>query len=799
MHFAQDIRYAFRIARKSPAFSAMAILTIALGIGATTLMFSVVRQVLLAPLPYPNSDRLVTVMWRYQPGESGQELNGPMAEFLSQQTPVFQDTGVMFYSPGCNIAGNGRDPEYVPSSSVSPGFLHTLGIDPSLGRNFIGSDATNGSAAIISNRLWRDRFGSDPAVIGKPLQCNGAVYTIVGVLPATFHFYYKSDVWFTEPITRYLSDIGSNYFMIGRLRPELTLAQAQQRIEHLSASFTATHPESLWSRKPGQTAVLQSFAGFLHEDSRGSLLLLFGAVVLVLLIAVANVAGLLVARAVGRGREVAVRSAVGASRGRLFTQLITESVVLSLLGGAAGIALMLWGMDLIHSTIASRFPEIAALRVDTSVLLFALAAAIVTGALAGLLPAWHVARGDTFSWMKHGTASRGQRRSRKVLIAAEVALALVLLSGSTLLLRSFARTRAVNPGFDMNDLYSAELSLGEQKYQSTQPVARFVHDATANLNRIPGVHAAAEAAVPIRRGLNLGFKGGRCDTGGIQFRAVTPDFFATMRIPVLQGRTFTEGEAAPLAIVNEKLAKACWPDGDAVGSSMSAQSIRQGGPPPRQVIGVVGSTREYGLARTETSVVYVPVWQVPDKTMKYNNGIFDWSIVVRASGTADVASLIRNAVREADPEQAIIGIDAVSNLAGRGLEDQRLTAFVMSGFGLAALLLTVVGLYALLAFYVAERTREIGIRMALGAAHSSVIRMVLREGMLLVAIGGIAGVVAAIASARALAHKVTGLGGVDAVAMLAAVAILCAAALLACWLPARRAAKVDPMVALRYE
>ena len=794
MSLLQDARFALRSLRKSPAFTVMAAMTIALGIGATTLMFSVVRQVLLAPLPYPQSSQLSVVMWRFTPGDSGQSLNGPMADYFSRQDSVFQSSAVMYFSPGCNLVG-GSEPEYVPANSVSPDFFRTLRVQPALGRDFMASDATLGGTAIISQRLWRDRFGSDANVVGRTVKCNGLPYTVIGVLPANFRFYEKNDVWFTEPITKYLKDTGSNYFMIARLRDGITMDQARLQLDQLSSVFAKTYPQFLWSNKPGQTAILQPFSDWMHEDSRNGILLLFGAVLLVLLIACANVAGLMVARSVGRGREIAIRSAVGASRARLFAQLITESIVLNLLGGVAGVALALWGMQVVNAAIAMRFPEAGTIHLNAAVLAFAVAAALVAGAASGILPAWHVARGDTNAWMKHGTASRGQRRSRKVLVASEVALALVLLSGSTLLLRSFAKLRAVDPGFHLVNLYAAELSLGQTKYQKTGTVARFTHDVVARLNQAPGITAAAETAVPLHRGLNLNFRGGECDTGGIQFRAVTPEFFSVMGIPMRQGRAFTEGESAPIAVLNEKLAKTCWPAGDAVGASVVAERNS----PPRQIVAIVGNTREYGLARPETSVVYVPVWQVSDAMMRYNNGIFDWSIVARTAQPMDIDTAIRRAVRDSDAEQAVIDVVPVSQLAGNSVQDQRMITSVMSAFGGAALLLTIVGLYALLTYYVAERTREIGVRMALGAAHTEVVGMVLREGMALVGVGAIAGVVASLIAARALAKQVAGLGTVDPFAMAAAVAILAGAALLASWLPARRAARVDPMIALRYE
>ena len=794
MSFFSDVRYAFRMLRKSPAFTAMAVVTMSLGIGATTLMFGIVRQVLLAPLPYPDSRQLVTIMWSFSK-DNPQELNGPMADFFGRQDSVFDSTGVMFYSPGCNLVGGGAEPEYVPSNAVSSGYFRTLRVQPFLGRDFVPTDATNGTSAIISYRIWRDRFGSDPNAIGKQVKCNGTSYTVIGVLPASFRFYEKSDVWFTDPMSKYIHDTGSNYFMIGRLRAGLTVQQAEAQVEQLSRSFAQGNPHALWSDRAGQTAVLQPLSAYLHENSRSGLLLLFGAVVLVLLIASANIAGLLVARSVGRGREVAIRTAVGASRARLFSQLITESIVLNLLGGVAGIALAVWGTQLVNATISARFPEIGSMHLDTIAIVFAIAAAVFAGAISGLLPAWHVARGDTNAWMKHGTASRGQRRSRKVLVTAEVALALVLLSGSALLLRSFARVRAVSPGYDVKNLYAAEMSLGQERFKQTAPVARFLHDTVERLDQTPGLRAAAEAAIPMHRGLNLGLRSGDCDTGGIQYRAITPDFFAVMGIPLRQGRAFTDADSAPVAIVNERLASRCWPKGDAIGGSLATSKSE----PQRSVIGIVGNTREYGLARPETPIIYVPVWQMSDKVMGYNNGIFSWSFVVRTAAPTDVERLVRHAVHDTDPEQAVIGVDPVSTLAGNSVEDQRLVASVMTAFGATALLLTVVGVYALLAYYVAERTREIGVRMALGAAHKQVIAMVVREGMALVGIGSAVGVIAAVVSARALSHQVAGLGNVDPVALAMAVLLLAVAAFFAAWLPARRAARIDPMVALRYE
>ncbi len=792
----QDVHFGLRLLRRSPRFTVAAILTIALGIGATTAMFSIVYQLLLAPLPYPEPDRLVVIQWRQFGTDAQQELNGMQAQFLTRQTSLLENTAVSFMSSGCNLSG-GTQPEYVPAQSVTPNFFRTLQVAPLLGRDFLSEDGTSGTTAILSYPLWRSRFNADKSVIGRTIRCNGVPLTVVGVLPATFSYFEPADVWTADSLEKpkYLNDKGSNYFTLARLRSGIPFPVAQQRAKEISARFRADYPTYAWG-KNDWGADPDRLQDVLRRDSRNGALLLFGAVVLMLLIGVSNISGLMVARALVRRQEVAIRAALGATQTRLFSQLIIESLILNLLGGLLGLLLAWCGLSFISVIIASRFPEIAAVRLDWVALIFCFAITVLLGVATGLLPAWHAARCHNSEWLKRVTGTPGHQRSRKALVVAEIALALVLLSGSGILLRSFARVRTAPVGFDYRHLYAASLSLGSQKYQTSASVNAFLEKALTLLNQTPGLYAAAESAVPLHRGLDLGLHFGQCETYGIQYRAVTPSFFSAMGIPLSQGRTFNAGERAPVAIVNEKLAQECLPGGGALGRPLDTRSDDD---VPRTVVGVVGSTRENGLGLPETKVVYVPVWQMPDGLMKYNNSFFDWSIVTRASTAMDVDGIVRRAVQKADMEQPVISVVPVSLLAGGTVQDQAIIAAVMSAFGIAALLLSAIGLYSLLAYDVAERTHEIGIRMALGAGQFQVIAMVLRHAVGLVLGGAAIGALITALAARALNGKVAGLTGIDQTAMLAAFAVLTFFGTLAAWLPARRAAKMQPMLALRQE
>jgi putative ABC transport system permease protein len=806
----QDVRYGARMLVKAPGFTAVSIITLTLGIGATTAMFSVLNQALLAPLPYPHPEQLVHLNWRSPSrGTSADALNGRQGLYIQQNNTVFSSTAAMFYAPGCNLV-SGNQVQYVDQASVSPDFFRTFGVRPLLGRGFLPSDPSTGPAqvAIVSYGLWKERMGSDPNAIGRTIKCNGQPYTVVGVLPQTFSFPEEpADVWIPDRFENYAQDSGSNYWMVGRIKDGMSLDQAQQQIAALSMQFHKEFPEYAWDKwetGPDGIVNLTSLRSWRVGDERKqTLLLLFGAVSLVLLIAAANVAGLILARATGRTREIATRLALGATRARLGRQLLTETVLLALIGGVWGLVIAVWSVGLLTPVIPQEVRTAPGFHFSLPVLGFCLVITLVAGVLAGLAPALRAAQTDLSQSLKqgeHGSNSAGQSRLRRLLIVSEVALALLLLVGSTLLVRSFLLLRNVSPGFDPRGIYVAELSLGSTRYQKTDAVAGFQRDVLARVRAIPGVTAAATiTAVPARRDLNLGLTGGTCDQGAsIQYRAISPGYFELMGIPLRRGRTFTENESAPAVILNEAVARRCWAGKDPIGDTVTKRSgsLKDG---PRQIVGIVGDTRDYGLSRPATATVYVPQWQVPDGITRYQNGIFYWSIVMRAPGTPGLAQAVASAVRQADAEQSVVAFMPLTSIVGQWLQSSRLMMQLMGAFAGLALLLTAVGLYGVLSYYVSQRTREIGIRMALGAARRHVLGLVIAEGMALVASGAAIGLLGGIAATRLMKSMLFGVRPTDPLTFAVAIGFLCAVALLASYIPARRATKVDPMVALRYE
>jgi putative ABC transport system permease protein len=808
--FIQDVKYGVRMLAKSPGFTAVAIITLALGIGATTAMFSVLNQALLAPLPYPHPEQLVHLNWRSPSrGTEVDALNGRQGLFIQQNNTVFSSTAAMFYAPGCNLV-SGNQVQYVDQAAVSPDFFRTFGVRPLLGRGFLTSDATTGAAqvAIVSYGLWKERMGSDPNAVGRNIKCNGQPYTVVGVLPQTFSFPEEpADVWIPDRFENYATDNGSNYWMVGRIKDGLPLDQAQQQIAALSMQLHKESPLYAWDNwetGPDGVANLVSLRDWRVGDERKkTLLVLFGAVSLVLLIAAANVAGLILARASGRTREIATRLALGATRARLGRQLLTETILLALIGGVGGLFIAMWSVGLLTPVIPQEVRTATGFHLDPAVLGFALVITLVAGVLAGLAPALRAAQTDLSQSLKqgeHGSNSAGQSRLRKLLIVSEVALALLLLVGSTLLIRSFLLLRNVSPGFDPRGIYVAELSLGSSRYQKTDAVTGFQRDVLARVKAIPGITAAATiTGIPARRDLNLGLTGGSCDQGeSIQYRAVSPGYFELMEIPLRRGRTFTENESAPAVIINEAVARRCWSGKDPIGETISKRTGNQKDG-PRQIVGVVGDTRDYGMARPATATVYVPQWQVPDGITRYQNGIFFWSIVLRAPGTTGLAPAVASAVRQADAEQSVVAFLPLTSIVGQWLKSSRLMMQLMGVFAGLALLLTAVGLYGVLSYYVSQRTREIGIRIALGAASRHVLGLVIAEGMVLVAAGAVIGLLGGIAATRLMKSMLFGVRPTDPLTFAGAVGFLVAVALLASYIPARRATKVDPMAALRYE
>jgi predicted permease len=803
----QDVRYAFRLLRRSPGFTLTAVITLALGSAATTAMFSVFNQGLLHPLPYPNSSQLVKLNWVSPAYQNWDVLNSMQALFFTEHSHTLQSAGVTFASPGCNLAAGGK-PEYVHQGAVSTGFFPTLGINPMLGRNFAAEDIDSTGTprvAILTYKLWKDHFAGDEKILGRNIQCNGLSYSVIGVLPKEFSFAEDpADIWVPDSLSNHQRDTGANYFTIARLKDGVSIENGRQELKALAPEFRRQFPKYIYSPRVEYPDLIP-YSEARSGESRESILFLFGAVVLLMLIACANVAGLMLVRANGRSREIAVRVAIGASQARILRQLLTESFLLNIAGGTAGLVLLGWLFAPLNAIVVRQFPAITELKFDSSVLAFSVVASLMTALLSGLAPALQASRPNLALAMKSQTNSsdsKTQQRTRKLLVIGEVALAVMLMVGATLLLRSFLMLRSVSPGFRPQNLQVAQMYLSSERYQSTAQVDNFLREVQVRGRQIPGVvTVGAISGVPTQRGLYLNMAGGKCSDGGaIQYRPISTDYLKTIGIPIIAGRDLQEHESAPVALVNEALARDCWPGKSAVYEELTVNphgaEMRES---PRQIVGVVGDTRDFGLYTAPRPTVYVPVGQTPDPINKYQNGIFRWAIVVRTQNTQDVSRLLEQAVLAADPQQSVITINKMEELFGELLASSRMMVQLTSFFTGTALLLTAIGLYGLLSYSILQRTRELGIRIALGAARNDVVKMIVREGIALVSVGTVAGMAAALAGNRVMASLLYRLKPLDPVSFGVAVAVLLAVALLASCLPAIRATRIDPILALRQE
>ncbi|MBV8207564.1 MAG: ABC transporter permease [Acidobacteria bacterium] len=820
----QDLRYAWRMMGRTPGFTAVALVVLALGLGANAAMFSVVYHVMLRPLPYRDPQKLVFVVQRWREG-TGSSIVPLEANAVAESAHSFESVAITFPSTGCNLAG-GSAPEYLPGATVSTSFFPTLGVAPVLGRDFLPTDAAagGGSVAIISYAAWQRDFGGDPAAIGRAAQCNGRDLTIVGVLPRNFRYDNGAQIWTADRILNYLGEQGSNYEVMARLRAGVTPTAAQQELDSIFAGLKRDNPKR-YPYNYSSGLGLVPYRQFSNEGFREPLLILFGAAGLILLIACANMAGLLLARSAARAHELAVRMAVGASRARIAAQLLTETLLLNLLGAAAGLALAFWvvgGLRAILPAHAAWFSSTsldpASLSVNVPVMFFMLGVSLVSGIITGAIPALTAGGRDPQASLKEGEkgggSGRGQHRSRKALVTAEVALSLTLLVGATLLIRSFVLLERVDLGLDPQNLQVAQLLLASKNYSTAQGTWNFQRSVIERLQQQPGVSGAATASsAPLVSGLNLGplYAGSRqCPGGALDYRAISPGFFSTTRTPVLRGRAFQDSDSSTsgkVVIVNQSLARACWGQQDPVGQSVNLYAGSPKGT-AAEVVGVVADIKDASLASfvelvglPSPPIAYVPQAQISDKLTQvfYQDfGMFS-AILVRTAKPMDVSAMVRSAVQSVDPQQPVVSVSPMSQLVTDWVSLSRLLMIVMGIFAGLAVLLTAVGLYGLLAYYVAQRRREIGIRMALGAARVDVLRMIVGEGMVLVSAGLAIGIAGSFAAAGILKSLVFGVKPTDPAAFVVAPLLLLVVALLATAAPARRAARVDPMLALRQE
>jgi putative ABC transport system permease protein len=817
-----DLRYTIRTLLKAPAFSLAAVAALTLGIGANTAIFSVVNAVLLRPVAAPDPDRVVLLM-NTSPQGSGPGASPAKFVHWRAQTSVIQDVSA-FRSNVVNYTSDGA-PEQLRAGQVSADFFRLFGAPTFQGRTFSEEeDRPRGeNVVVLSYGLWARRFGSDPDAVGRSMTLGGEPHTIIGILGPGFDvesFGLNPELWIPFQIDPNTTDQGHYFTVAARLKPRIALEQAQARLQLSAQDYRAKFPNALG---PNQAFGVERMQSVLVRNVRPMLLILSGAVSFVLLIACANVANLLLVRATGRRREIAVRAALGAGRGRIMRQLLTESVMLSLAGGALGLFLGVIGIRALLSINTAGLPRIgeegARVGIDWRVVSFAVIVSVATGVLFGLIPALQTSRADLTSTLKESAGRSGtgfrQNKARAILVVSEVALALILLVGSALLIRTSLALRAVDPGFDAAHVLTMKMSLQNPRFFQADAVERLVRDGVERLRAVPGVEiASAACCVPLEGGYGLGFViQGRPLTdnpfhGGGSWLTVSPGYFEVFRIAMKRGRSFTERDdklAPPVVIVNEALARQYFKDGDPLSGRLVIGHSGNTGmrefltEPPRQIVGVASDIRDGGLNQTPRPTMYIPQAQMPDAANQLNVRITPMAWVVRTRATPyAVSAAVQEQLRQASG-LPLSEVRSMEDVVSRSISRQRFNMLLMTVFGASALLLAAIGIYGLMAYSVEQRTQEIGIRVALGADAGDVRRMIIVQGMRLALAGVVAGLASAFGLARVIANLLYGVTARDPLVFATAPLVLTAVAFVGVWLPARRAVAVDPVVALRTE
>jgi predicted permease len=812
-----DLKYALRMLRQSPGFTATAVAALALGIGANTAIFSVVNAVLLRPLPYPQPDRIVQIIHIAPNGRFG-GASIPKYNLWRETTGVLEDVAAYDVGgPGMNLTGGDR-PEQVQGIRVSHEYFSLFGARAIVGRTFSTEEDRpgGGRVAVISSGLWKRHFGGDPGVIGKPLLLGAEPYTIVGVLSPDFSPATPTDLWLPVQADPNSVDQAHYFQAAARLKPGVTLAQANAAMGVAAARFRAKFPQAI---RQGITFGVESLQERTVQNIRPTLLILLGAVGFVLLIACANVANLLLARANRRGHEMAIRAAIGAGRWRIVRQLLTESTVLATIGGVLGLAIGLAGVRALVAINPGGIPRIgkdgAGIAADWNVLLFTLLVALLTGILFGLVPALQASRPDLQSTLKESGARAGsgvrQNRARGLLVVTEMALAIVLLTGAGLLIRSFVALRSVPPGFDRHNVLTMESSFTGTKYTRTAQVVTFTRQALERIQALPGVESAALASsLPLEPNFGLGFniEGRPQDSplasGGTSWRYATARYFEVFRIPILRGRAFTdrdEGGAPGVVIINETLARQFFKDQDPLGQRITIG--RSMGPafaePPREIVGVCADARDLGLDSDPGNILYVPLAQIRDGVMALNNRIVPLKWAVRTHNDPFALSAAVKREVESVADLAVANIRTMEQVTAASTATSEFNTTLLGIFAFLAILLASIGLYGLMAYSVQQRTVEFGIRLALGADFGGLRNMVLRQAMALALTGIAIGLVAARFLTRLMATLLYGVKPNDPLIFATVAGVLAVVALFAAYIPARRALRIDPIVALRYE
>lgn len=807
----EDLRYGLRTLSRSPGFTAVAVLTLALGIGVNTAMFSIVNAIFLRPLPFPHADRLYVVD-RTGNRIGGSSLSFPMFLSWQREASLFEHLALFGWHGPSTLTGAG-EPEKIPTSGVTTDFFPMIGIHPALGRDFRTEEGHVGGlrVAMLSDRFWRSHFGGNTSIVGKEIVIDGEPNAIVGVLPGGFELPIpgarNSDLWLPIQVPAVSHDPSNGGLLcIGLLKPGASPEQAAAALTPPLAELRREYPQMF---SPNERAHLDPFRNFLAARAGPAPLLLLGAVGLVLLIACANIANLLLARSTVRRGEIAMRTALGASRGRIVRQLLTESVLLALIGGTLGVIACYGSFSLILSLVPANISHVGAFRIDGTVLAFSALASLAAGVLFGLVPAIGASRVNPGTILKEASAQGGMGSMgiwRRALAASEIATSLVLLIGAALALESFGSLLRVHPGFDPGNLLTFHVAIPNKKYATPAARSAFFEQTLARMSAFPGADEAGIVNVlPFGGGPDLLFSiVGQPDSAApdsnldADYRVISPNYFRALRIPLVGGRIFDGSDNAgsePVVVINQSMAKMFWPNQDPIGQRIwigKPMGPSEAEPSPRQIIGIVGDIRERSLAFLPEPTTYIPITQVPHT---------DEAFFVLRTRQAPQLSFAdaRSAVHAMDADIPLVEAKTMDEVVSGSTENWRFHAILLGAFGTLALFIAAIGVYGVISYSLAQRTHEIGIRMALGAHPRDVLRIVIGQGMKIALVGVAIGLLGALALTRLMVSLLFGVNAVDPPTYAGVTILLLLVALIATYLPARRAMRVDPMVALRYE
>jgi putative ABC transport system permease protein len=809
----QDVRYAARKLVRTPGFTSIAVLTLALAIGATTAVFSIVNGVLLKPLPFPHPTELVAVG---SLGREGRFSSMSPLDFIDYRDQSHSFEGMAAINTGtANLTAAGTQPQRLNAAWVGARFFDLLRVTPTLGRTFHPDDDTKGAArvAVLSDKTWRARFGADSRIVGQTISLDGNLYTVIGIVPASVTYPEHPDVWLPLKFESWMvdpSNRGAHFLSgIGRMKPGVSTEAASRDVASVAERLSKQFPESNAEFRGGVKPLSDQIIG----DVGRALYIMLGAVGFVLLIACANVANLLLVRAAGRETELAVRTALGAGRGRIVRQLITESLLLSVGGALAGGAVAAWAVDAVVAFAPRGLPRLDDIRIDGRVLLFSAAVAVLTGVLFGLIPALHAARGELGQMLRESvrgsSGRRGAQRTRNMLVVSEVALAVVLLVGAGLLIRSFVKLVNVDPGFRTEHIVSFSVTTPDLKYPYDRDRNRFAAQVIDRLAAMPGTQATAVSFDrPLQhRGMRITFEidgrpASKTDSRMVAgTRPASASYFSALGIRLVRGRLYTREEesftAPPVLVINETLARKFFPNDDPIGKHITlgiGHDTAQNGTnvtTKGEIVGIVADAKLLDLATPVFPDVYVPFGVLPLNDMNF--------FVRSAAPTSSVTAAIRSAMHEIDPEMPVYDVNTMDEMVSQSVAQPRFYMTLLGAFAVLALLLAALGIYGVISYVVSQRTRELGIRIALGATRERVVRLVLNQGLALTAAGVVIGLVGSYWVTRLITKLLFGVTSADPLTFAAVAVVLVGAASLASYIPALRASRVDPVVAMRAE